>query len=237
MELRIQKYLAECGICSRRKAEELIEKGLIKINGSTATLGQKMDDNFDVIEYKGKVVKREKKLYIMLHKPNSCVATSNEQFGRNTVVDIVKKDLNERLYCVGRLDYNTEGLIFLTNDGDFADKVIHPSNNVYKTYIAHVKGGTVSFDDVKALRQGVKLEDGVTKPARVKIVELMPNGTTVIEISIKEGRNRQVRRMFDAIDHPVIYLKRIAIGDVKLGNLPYGKWRHLTPEEIYSLSK
>ena len=237
MELRIQKYLAECGVASRRKSEELIQAGLIKINGQTAVIGEKIDDSFDVVEYKGKVVKREKKLYIMLHKPNSCVATSSEQFGRNTVVDILKKDLNERLYCVGRLDYNTEGLIFLTNDGDFADKVIHPSNNIYKTYIAHVKGGTISLEQIKSLRRGVMLDGVMTKPARVKIVELMPNGTTVVEISIKEGRNRQVRRMFDVVGHPVIYLKRIAIGDVKLGNLPYGKWRHLTVEEIRSLTK
>ena len=232
MELRIQKFLAECGICSRRNAEKLVEQGLIKINGETATIGDKLDDEKDVVLYNGKQVKKEKKLYIMLHKPNGCIASSKEQFGRTTVVDLVSKDISQRLFCVGRLDYNTEGLIFLTNDGDFSEKIIHPSNKIYKTYIAHVKGGKVSFADINTLRRGVMLDDGKTKPAKVNIVELMPNGTTVIEISICEGKNRQVRRMFDAVGHPVIYLKRVSIGSVNLGNLPYGKWRHLTPEEI-----
>ena len=237
MEIRIQKFLSECGVCSRREAEKIIQQNKVVVNVVYANIGQKIDPEADEVKVYGKLVKPEKKIYVMLHKPNCCVATSKEQFGRNTVVDILKKDIKERLFCVGRLDYNTEGLIFLTNDGDFAEKVIHPSHKIYKTYIAYVKGGTVSYKTVNQLRRGVELEDGITAPAKVKLTEVLPNGLTAVEISICEGKNRQIRRMFDAVGHPVVYLKRIAIGDVILGNLPYGKWRHLTAEEIAKLVK
>lgn len=237
MEIRIQKFLSECGVCSRREAEKIIQQNKVVVNGVYANIGQKIDPEADEVKVYGKLVKPEKKIYVMLHKPNGCVATSKEQFGRNTVVDILKKDIKERLFCVGRLDYNTEGLIFLTNDGDFAEKVIHPSHKIYKTYIAYVKGGTVSYKTVNQLRRGVELEDGITAPAKVKLTEVLPNGLTAVEISICEGKNRQIRRMFDAVGHPVVYLKRIAIGNVILGNLPYGKWRHLTAEEIAKLVK
>ncbi len=234
MEQRLQKFLAACGVASRRECEKIIESGRVCVNNKKANLGDKTDPDYDVVTLDGNVIKFEKKVYIMLHKPNGCVTTSKEQFGRPTVLDIVKRDIPERLFCVGRLDYNTEGLILLTNDGDFANKITHPKSKIPKTYLVQVKGGAVTLQQLRNLRAGVELEDGKTLPCRANIEEIYPNGTTLIKIKITEGRNRQVRRMVDAIGHPAIYLKRIQVGDIILGNLPYGKWRHLSEAEIKS---
>lgn len=236
-KVRLQKVLAEAGIASRRKAEELIETGKVKVNGKVAVLGQKVDTDFDKIECNGKSVKTSvKKYYIMLYKPTGCICTLHDEEDRTTVMEYVK-DIDARIFPVGRLDYDTEGMLLLTNDGDFANEITHPRNSVEKTYVAHVKGGQMSKESLSTLRRGVKLEDGMTKPAKVRLDTIYNNGTSLLEIVISEGRNRQVRRMLEAVGHPVIALKRTKIGELELGNLPYGKWRHLNPAEIASFKK
>lgn len=238
MTERLQKFLASCGIASRRKCEEIIEAGRVKINGVTAKLGDKVDGEKDIVEIDGKKIEViSEKYYIMLNKPRGIVATAKDEKGRECVVDLVKKDLDARIFPVGRLDIDTEGLLLMTNDGEFANKITHPSNKVTKTYLARVKGGYVEKDALFTLRKGVKLEDGMTKPAKVEIKEFYPDKTTLLEITISEGKNRQIRRMCEAVGHPVCDLIRIAVGDIKLGNLPYGKWRYLNPEEIKRLTK
>lgn len=236
-KIRLQKVLADAGIASRRKAEELIEAGKVTVNGKKAELGQKVDPEFDTISYNGKVVKAEsKKVYIMLYKPEGCVCTVKDEFDRPTVMEFVQ-DVHARIFPVGRLDFNTEGLLLLTNDGDFANTITHPKNKVEKTYFAHVKGGKFTDEQISMLRRGVKLEDGMTQPAKVRLDTIYNNGTSLVEITITEGRNRQVRRMMEAVGHPVIALKRTKIGSLELGNLPYAKWRHLNPSEIKSLKE
>lgn len=238
MTERLQKFLASCGIASRRKCEEIIEAGRVKINGVTAKLGDKVDGEKDIVEIDDKKIEViSEKYYIMLNKPRGIVATAKDEKGRECVVDLIKKDLDARIFPVGRLDIDTEGLLLMTNDGEFANKITHPSNKVTKTYLARVKGGYVEKDALFTLRKGVKLEDGMTKPAKVEIKEFYPDKTTLLEITISEGKNRQVRRMCEAVGHPVCDLMRIAVGDIKLGNLPYGKWRYLNAEEIKRLMK
>lgn len=233
-KVRLQKVLADAGIASRRKAEELIEAGKVKVNGKTAQIGQKVDVQYDKITCNGIPVKTDnKKIYIMLYKPEGCICTLHDELERETVMEYVK-DINARIFPVGRLDYNTEGLLLLTNDGDFANRITHPKNKIEKTYYAHIKGGALTDEQIKKLRTGVKLEDGMTLPAKVRLDTIYNNGTSLVEITITEGRNRQVRRMFEAVGHPVIALKRVSVGSVTLGNLPYGKWRHLNLSEIKS---
>ena len=236
-KVRLQKVLADAGIASRRKAEELILAGKVTVNGKKAELGEKVDPEFDKIIYNGKQVKAEnKKVYIMLYKPEGCVCTVKDEFERPTVMEYVQ-DIHARIFPVGRLDFNTEGLLLLTNDGDFANGITHPKNKVEKTYLAHVKGGKFTDEQLSMLRRGVKLEDGITQPAKVRLDTIYNNGTSLVEIIITEGRNRQVRRMMEAVGHPVLALKRTKVGNLELGNLPYGKWRHLNPGEINSLKE
>ena len=237
-KIRLQKYLASCGIASRRKCEELISGGKVTVNGKVAELGMSVDPDYDKIFCCGKEVKeKSKKIYIMLNKPVDCLTTADDEHGRNTVIDIISRDLSDRIFPVGRLDKNTEGLLLLTNDGEFANRVIHPKYKIPKTYLALVSGGVPSPKDISALRRGVMLEDGMTQPAKVSIEKINPNGKCVMKITITEGKKRQVRRMFEFINHPVVELKRISVGKLTLGNLPYGKWRHLRPEEINSFLK
>ncbi len=234
-KIRLQKYLASCGVASRRKCEELITDGKITVNGKVATLGMSVDPDYDKILYNGNEIKeKNKKLYIMLNKPVGFLTTADDERGRQTVLDIVSRDINERVFPIGRLDKNTEGLLLLTNDGDFANRIIHPRYKIPKTYLALVSGGVPSPKDISALRHGVMLEDGLTQPAKVNIEKINPNGSCVMKITITEGKKRQVRRMFSFIGHPVLELKRISVGKLTLGNLPYGKWRHLREEEIKS---
>lgn len=234
--VRLQKYIAMCGEASRRGAEALIEEGKIKVNGKKITeQGVKVEIGADKVELSGKLIKPIEKLYyIMLNKPVGYVSTVKDQFDRPTVVDLVEEDLKVRLYPVGRLDYDTEGLILLTNDGDFSYKITHPKHNVNKTYIAVLKGG-ITIKGLNALREGVKLDDGfVTSGANVEILDAK-SGMTMVKITIHEGKNRQVRRMFEAVGSKVKELKRISIDSVELGNLPLGRWRHLTSYEISKL--
>lgn len=233
--MRLQKYLASCGVASRRNSEELIKKGVIKVNGKTITeMGYVVDPDKDIITVNDKPIKlEEKKVYIMLNKPNGYITTSSEQFNRKKVTDLV--DLPYRLFSVGRLDYNTSGLLILTNDGELTFRLTHPKFKVPKKYIAKVKG-LITYEDIRTFETGIPIEDYVTLPAKIKVLKV-EKGDSIVEIIIKEGKNRQVRKMCEAIGHPVIALKRIAIGDLHLKNLEIGKWRYLTDKEIDYLKK
>ncbi|RIX53447.1 rRNA pseudouridine synthase [Paenibacillus nanensis] len=232
---RLQKILAQAGVASRRKCEELILSGAVEVNGEkVTTLGVKADPATDVITVNGKPVKGEKKLYIMMNKVKGVITSAKDPQGRKIVTDFLP-GIKERVYPVGRLDYDTEGLLLLTNDGDFANMLTHPSHHVPKTYLATVKG-IPHGSALEQLQKGIQLEDGMTAPAEVEYhdVDTEKNEAT-ISITIYEGRNRQVRRMFDAINHKVIRLKRIKFGDLGLQQLGRGKYRHLTPQEVKDL--
>lgn len=235
--VRLQKYIAMSGKASRRGAEELINEGRVKVNGEKVKeQGVKVEIGADEVSVDGKVLKlKDKKYYIMLNKPVGYVSTVKDQFDRPTVIDLIGDEISTRIFPVGRLDYDTEGLLLLTNDGDFTYRVTHPKFNVSKTYIAVVSGG-VSPQGMAALRKGVRIEDYKTSPADVTMLDAS-GGKTTIKITIHEGKNRQVRKMFEAIGSKVIALKRLSIGEIELGNLPLGRWRHLTTHEINYLTK
>lgn len=229
--MRIAKFLAAAGVASRRKSEELILEGKVSVNGKIIDeLGMQIDPEKDVIKVGSKRVKApEEKVYIMLNKPVGCVSTCSDDKGRDTVLDYVK-DIKARIYPVGRLDFTTEGLLLLTNDGELANKLTHPRHEVGKRYLTIVND-VVTADDVKKLEKGVFIEGGKTAPARVKILKSEP-GRTELTIIIHEGRNHQVKKMFEAIEKNVIFLKRISVGDINLGTLKKGEYRHLTEEEV-----
>ncbi len=232
---RLQKILANAGVASRRKCEELITAGKVTVNDKVVTeLGAKADPFVDVIAVNGRKIKNESKVYLIFNKPKGVITSLSDPKGRSIVADYLK-DVKERVYPVGRLDYDTEGLLLLTNDGDLAHKLTHPKHHVPKTYLATVE--RIPHGDALAkLAKGIKLEDGMTAPAEVEYHDVDPdNKQATISITIREGRNRQVRRMFEAIHHPVIRLKRIAFGGITLDNLQRGKYRKLTKEELLAL--
>jgi 23S rRNA pseudouridine2605 synthase len=234
MEQRIQKILAQMGIASRRKAEELIIEGRVTVNGKIATLGMKADPAKDHIKLDGRLlVKPEPKIYLVFNKPAGVVTSLSDPEGRPTIKDFLK-GIKYRVFPVGRLDYDSEGLLLITNDGDFAHNILHPSKKVPKTYVVKVKG-LIDENAMERLRRGVRLEDGLTAPSKVKKVRLSESNSWV-EITIYEGRKRQVRRMLEKVGYPVIKLRRIAIGSLKLGDLKPGEMRRLTIEEIRKLS-
>ena len=229
---RLQKYLAHAGIGSRRKCEELIIQGKVTVNGQVVTLGTKIDPAQDIVKINGQVItKKEAKLYLMLNKPAGYVTTAKDNHGRLTVVDLVK-DVKARIYPVGRLDYETEGLLLLTNDGQLAYRLTHPKYEVTKVYEALVQG-IPDNTKLQKLRSGITLEDGLTAPAGVQALKKYKD-QVLIEISIHEGRNRQVRRMFEAIGHPVLKFKRTQMGPLSI-DIPVGKYRFLTGKEIQAL--
>ena len=232
----LQKYLSMCGIASRRKSEELISQGKVKINGNTAELGARVVVGEDEVTVFGKKVSYDfsEKYYIMLNKPRGYITTMSDEKGRKCTADLVK-DIPARIFPVGRLDKDSEGLLILTNDGDFANRLIHPSHDVWKTYRVTVKP-SISETQLTNLCVGPKIDGKPTTPAKVEVI-LEENGRAVLEISIKEGRNRQIRKMCEMVGLDVARLKRKSIGNVKLGMLAPGKWRNLTPEEIKSLRK
>ncbi len=235
--IRLQKYMALSGVASRRKSEEIILQGRVKVNSQTIrTLGVKVNQQKDKIEVDGKEIKqKQKKIYIMLNKPVAVVSTVNDQFNRETVIDLIKNEIKERIYPVGRLDYDTEGLILLTNDGEFTNGITHPKHHIDKTYIAVVKGIPTELEKQR-FAKGLKIEDYKTAPAEIEVVKTMDRSSK-IKITIHEGKNRQVRKMCEAIGHPVIKLKRVAIGNVHLAHLHSGSWRHLKSEEVKYLLK
>jgi 23S rRNA pseudouridine2605 synthase len=235
MEKRIQKILSEMGITSRRNAEEMINEGRITVNGKIATLGMKADPAKDHIKVDRKLlVKPEPKVYLLLNKPKSVVTSLYDPEGRATVKDFLKK-IKYRVYPVGRLDYDSEGLLLMTNDGDFANAILHPSKKIPKTYLVKVKG-VIEEAKIDKLRTGVKLIDGLTAPAKVKKISTTENNSW-IEMTMHEGRKRQIRRMLEAIGHTVIKLKRIKINGIVLGNLKPGEYRYLTPEEMNKIKQ
>ncbi|SNX55406.1 pseudouridine synthase [Thermoanaerobacterium sp. RBIITD] len=227
---RLQKYLAECGIASRRKCEQLILAGLVKVNGLIIkNLGFKVNPDKDIVEYNNKIVKKiEKNIYIMLNKPIGYVTTVRDQFKRPSVIDLI--NIKERIYPVGRLDYSTSGLLLLTNDGELTYRLTHPKHEVSKTYIAKIKD-IPDANKLKRFRSGLIIDNRLTSKAEIDILKVEDNNA-IVKIIIHEGRNRQIRKMCDAIGHPVITLKRIKIGDLKLGKLGIGNWRYLKTEEI-----
>ncbi len=237
MEERLQKYLANCGIASRRKCEEYIFQGKVQVNGKIVTeLGTKINPYKDIVKFDGKIVKQTKKLvYILLNKPIGYVTTAEDQFGRDTVLDLVK--VSERIVPVGRLDMYTSGALILTNDGDFVYKVTHPKHEIEKTYTVTVKG-IVENSEVEQLKNGVKIDDYITKPAKVKILKTdTEKDISRLEITIHEGKNRQVRKMCEAIDRKVLALHRSKIGKIGVKNLELGKWRFLQTNEVQELIK
>lgn len=231
-EERLQKYLAECGVASRRKCEEYIVQGLVKVNGNTVTeLGTKIVLGKDTVEMNGKKITKEQKIYILLNKPVGYVTTVTDDRERKTVMDLLE-GVNEKVVPVGRLDMFTSGLLLLSNDGDFIYKVTHPKHETTKTYIVKTRG-VPSEGDLEKLRHGVKIEDYVTSPAKVELL-LKDNTNDIarIWIQIHEGRNRQVRKMCEAIGLSVIALKREGVGNLTCEGVEKGKWRYLTEEEV-----
>ncbi|PWW30409.1 pseudouridine synthase [Cytobacillus oceanisediminis] len=231
---RLQKVIAHAGIASRRKAEELMAEGRVKVNGKTVReLGVKVSAS-DRIEVDGIPVEREEPVYYLLYKPRGVISAVSDDKGRKVVTDYFE-GIKQRIYPVGRLDYDTSGLLVLTNDGEFANLLMHPSNEIEKVYVAKVKG-IPSRESIKNLQRGVILEDGKTAPARTKLLSMdKKKQTAIIEISIHEGRNRQVRRMFEAIGHPVLKLKRERYGFLTLQGLSAGDARELTAHEVKQL--
>jgi len=231
-EERLQKVLAAAGVCSRRKAEEMILSGRVAVNGSTVmVLGTKVQTN-DRVTVDNKPLPVSEHIYVMLHKPEGYITSVKDQFGRKTVMDLVKQ-YNIRLYPVGRLDYDTSGLLLLTNDGDLTQKLTHPSQRVDKVYIARIKG-TPTKDELSQFRKGMQIEDYTTAPAKIHIVKAFGEDVSV-KIIVREGRKRQVRKMCEAIGHPVLSLKRIAMGKLYLDDLPRGASRELTEAEVLGL--
>ncbi len=235
-QVRLQKFLANSGICSRRAAEKLIIDGKISVNGIVVTeLGTKVQPEKDIIEYNGKKVNvQEKRVYILLNKPIGYVTTVKEQFGRPTVMDLIK-DVGVNVVPVGRLDMYTSGAIILTNDGDFVYTVTHPKNEIEKTYNATVKG-IFTNEDAKKIENGVKIEDYVSGKAKVKILKIDEvKNISRVQITIHEGKNREVRKMCETIGKPVISLHRTRIGNVNVKDLKLGTWRFLKEAEINEL--
>ena len=235
-EIRLQKYLAECGIASRRKAEEYIQEGKVQVNGKAVTeLGVKINPEKDIVYFNNKkVAKQNENIYILLNKPIGYVTTTKDQFNRETVLDLIK-GINKRIVPVGRLDMYTSGALILTNDGDFTYKVTHPSHEITKTYVATLRG-IITNEEIEKLRSGVEIEDYLTRPAKVKILKTdTEKNISRIEITIHEGKNRQVRKMCEAIGRNVMALHRSKIGNIGVKDLKIGEWRYLSSTEIKSI--
>ncbi len=231
-KIRLQKFLANSGVASRRKCEELILEGKVSVNGKVVEeLGTKIDPTVDKVTYCGKLIhSANKMIYILLNKPIGYVTTANDQFDRDTVLDLVK--VKERVVPVGRLDMYTSGALILTNDGDFVYKVTHPKHEITKTYTVTVHG-IITNEAVDNLRQGVEIDDYVTRPAKVKILKTDEDkNISRLEITIHEGKNRQVRKMCEAVGCRVIALHRSKIGDIRVNDLKLGTWRYLTEKEL-----
>ena len=233
--MRINKFLAENGIASRRHADEMVAAGRVKINGETASLGTDVNEEDELVIDGQPLVRAEKKLeYYLMNKPKGVLSTVSDDRGRKTVMSLLPADAG-RVFPVGRLDYSTEGLLLLTNDGDLANRLMHPRNEIGKTYVAKVEG-EVSEAELNKLRSGVVLDGIKTKKCKVRLVGT-ENNVSRIEVVITEGRNRQVRRMFESINRDVIFLKRTAIGEIKLGGLYRGNFRELKDSEAEYLKK
>lgn len=233
--VRLQKYMADCGIASRRKSEEMIANGMVKVNGRVAMIGDKVNPSKDKVSVKGKKLTsatKTKRYYIMINKPRGYVTTMSDEKGRKCVAELVK-DVPARIYPVGRLDRDSEGLLLMTNDGEFANRVTHPSKHVYKVYRVTVRPA-VTEEQLVTLSSGMVIDGRKTAPAEIHVVK-REEGRCVLEIILREGRNRQIRKMCEQVGLEVPRLKRIAIGQVKLGGLKSGSWRELTKDEVHRL--
>lgn len=234
-EIRLQKYLADAGVASRRKCEEYIANGRVEVNGQVVTVPGTKINGSEIVKVDGKEIRQEqKKVHILLNKPVGYISTAKDQFSRKTVLDLTDT-VKERIYPVGRLDYDTSGLIILTNDGELTNMLTHPSHEIGKVYRA-VIDGSLEDDDIIRLQTGVDIEDYTTAPAKVKVIQLSQK-QSVVELTIHEGRNRQVRKMFETLGYAVLHLKRIAIGPIAIQGLEEGKWRYLSKNEADLLKK
>ncbi len=234
MEERLQKYMASCGVASRRNSERMIVAGRVKVNGVTKLeLGLKIDPSIDIVEVDGVKINLEKrKIYIVLNKPEGYLCTLKDERGRKTVLDLVKTE--ERIFPIGRLDYDTSGLLIMTNDGEIYNKVIHPREKINKVYEAEISGNP-NLEEINKFCGGVDIGGYITAPANFEIIEKYKENT-LVKITIHEGKKRQIRRMCKEINHPVIKLKRISIGQISLRNLEKGHWRFLSDEELEYLN-
>jgi len=228
MTERLHKFLSQAGVASRRAAEVMISQGRVTVNGRIAHVGQSIDPQNDIVCVDGHAVQLEKHVYLMLNKPAGYITTAKDTHGRKTVLDLLPE--GERVFPVGRLDKDTEGLLLFTNDGELSHKLLHPSRHVDKTYLVEVEG-RLTAANITALESGIELFDGITSPAKVAKVEIKPK-TTVFYLTIHEGRKRQIRRMCGILGREVVYLKRVSLGPLSLGNLECGKHRSLSAEEI-----
>lgn len=235
--MRINKYIASCGICSRRAADELISSGKVKVNNKVITaLGTEIDEYNDTVTVDGKrIALQSHNIYIMFHKPKGCVCTLKDDKGRKTVMDYLTEFADKRIFPVGRLDYDTEGLLILTNDGDFANQLTQPLGEVPKTYVAKVNA-VVPESDLARLRNGIVLDGVKLRRCKIKYLD-EEDGKVRYEVTIYEGKNRQIHRMFESVGREVEFLKRVKIGDLKLGGLGRGAYRYLTDKELASLKK
>ena len=232
-KIRLQKYMAQSGVASRRKSEELIAAGKVRINGKTAALGDKVDPIKDKVTLSGKRLAQEKdSVYIMLNKPRGYITTMSDERDRKCVAELVS-DIKQRIYPVGRLDRDSEGLLLLTNDGEFANALAHPKGHIPKTYRATIRPGITPKQET-LFRTGIEIDGRTTAPADIKVISAEEN-RTVCEIVLYEGRNRQIRKMFESMDIEVARLKRIKVGKLKLGSLKLGAYRNLTEDEVAEL--
>lgn len=231
--IRLQKYLSMCAVASRRKAEELIAHGKVKVNGKVAQVGDKVSPKHDTVTVGGKKISAQKqKHYIMLHKPRGFITTMEDEMGRKCVAELVR-DVGARVYPVGRLDKDSEGLLLMTDDGEFANRMTHPSKHIPKTYRVTVRPD-VTDDMLTAFTTGIEIDGRMTAPSDAHIIEKQDN-RVVMEIVLYEGRNRQIRKMCEALGLEVARLKRTSVGSLKLGMLHPGKWRELTEDEVHKL--
>lgn len=234
--MRINKYIASGGLCSRRTAEEYIKAGKVKINGQVITnLATDVDEDNDTVVVDGKkIVPVSRNIYIMFYKPKGCICTLDDDKGRKTIMDYLEDFENKRIFPIGRLDYDTEGLLLMTNDGFLSNRLTQPSSEISKTYIAKIEG-TVDESDLARLRNGVVIDGIRLKRCKIKMLETA-NNYTRLEITIYEGKNREIHKMFETIGKTVVFLKRIKIGDLKLGGLSRGSYRYLSDKEVRYLT-
>lgn len=228
--IRLNKYMADCGVDSRRNCDKIILENRVRVNRKPVSeLGFMVNELNDTVTVDGKkIVLKNKNVYIMLHKPKGYITTVKDEKDRKTVMELV--DVKARVYPVGRLDFDTEGLLILTNDGDMTYKLTHPKHEVSKTYVARIEG-EITESEMNSLRKGVEIDGKKTAPAKVKLVEKTDDGCK-LELVIHEGRNHQVKKMFEVIGKQVVFLKRTEMGDIRLGGLGRGKWRYLNDKEL-----
>ncbi len=232
--IRLQKYLAQCGVASRRQSERFIVAGRVCVNGTVAQLGDSIDPRVDLVTIDGEPLQQDRKVYLLLNKPRGVITTLKDTHRRRTVVDCLT-GMTERVFPVGRLDYDVEGALILTNDGELAYRLTHPSYQIDKVYLTRVEGH-MEPDTARMLSNGVMLEDGRTAPAEVVILQHNSN-SSLIRLTIHEGRKREVKRMCAKVGHPVRELKRLSIGGITINGLEPGAWRHLQPDELQTLRR